>query len=84
MENTADFTPKELCLLLSTICEKELGVHLAKDVKSIREKVNVFKNSDDINIQRVHNKQGKTRVSIFVTSYLNDNGEVGRAYTTTI
>ena len=84
MENTADFTQKELCLLLTAICENELGVHLAKDVKELRSKVNVFANDDNINIKRVQNKQGKTRVSIFVTSYCDDDGNTGRAYTTTI
>lgn len=84
MENTADFTHKELCLLLETICENELGVYLSKDIKGIRSKVDLFANDDHIDIQRVRNKQGKTRVSIFVTSYADEFGEVARAYTTTL
>lgn len=84
MENNADFTQKELCLLLSAVCENELGVYLAKDVKDLRSKVNVFANDDNINIKRVQNKQGKTRVSVFVTSYCDDHGMVARAYTPTI
>lgn len=84
MENKADFTQKELCLLLSAICEEELGVYLAKDVKDLRSKVDVFKNDDNIEIKRVQNKQGKTRVSVFVTKYCDDNGMVARAYTPTI
>lgn len=84
MENTADFTQKELCLLLEAVCEHELGVYLARNVKDLRRKVNIFANDDNINIKRVQNKQGKTRVSVFVTSYCDDNGLVARAYTPTI
>lgn len=83
-KNGADFTQKELCLLLETICEKELGVYVAKDVKNLRAKKDVFANSDSILINRVRNKQGTTRVSIFVTNYCGDNGEVARGYTPTI
>ena len=83
-KNGADFTQKELCLLLETICEKELGVYVAKDVKNLRSKTDVFANDDTIQIQRVQNKQGTTRVSIFVTNYCNDNGMVARGYTPTI
>ena len=83
-KNGADFTQKELCLLLETICEKELGVCVAKDVKNLRSKTDVFANDDTIQIQRVQNKQGTTRVSIFVTNYCDDNGMVARGYTPTI
>ena len=83
-KNGADFTQKELCLLLETICEKELGVYVAKDVKDLRSKTDVFANDDTIQIQRVQNKQGTTRVSIFVTNYCDDNGMVARGYTPTI
>lgn len=84
MENKADFTQKELCLLLQSICENELGVYLAKDMKDLRSKVDVFANAKNINIERVRNKQGKTRVSIFITRYLDDCGNIVRAYTPTI
>lgn len=84
MENNADFTQKELCLLLSAVCENELGVYLAKNVKDLRSKVDIFKNDDNIEIKRVQNKQGKTRVSVFVTRYCDDDGMVARAYTPTI
>ena len=80
----AMFIHKELCLLLSTICEEELGVHLAKNMKDLRENVDVFANHDTINIKRVRNKQGKTRVSVFITSYADVDGSEGRAYLTTI
>lgn len=83
-KNGADFTQKELCLLLETVCEKELGVYVAKDVKNLRSKKDVFANDDTIQIQRVQNKQGTTRVSIFVTNYCDDNGMVARGYTPTI
>lgn len=84
MENKADFTQKELCLLLQSICENELGVYLAKDMKDLRSKVDVFANEDHIAIERIRNKQGKTRVSIFVTRYMDNCGSVVRAYTPTI
>lgn len=84
MENTADFTQKELCLLLSAICENELGVYLAKDMKDLRKKVDVFNRSDEIMIKRIRNKQGKTRVSVFQTRYCDEQGFEARAYTPTI
>lgn len=83
-KNGADFTHKELCLLLSTICEEELGVYLAKDMKDLRSKVDVFANNDTINVRRVRNKQGKTRVSVFVTSYRDIDGSETHAYLPTI
>lgn len=79
-----DFTQKELCLLLQTVLAEEMNVYLAKDIKDLRSKVNVFANNDNINIKRVQNKQGKTRVSVFVTSYTDDCGCTSKAYTTTI
>ena len=79
-----DFTQKELCLLLQTVLAEELNVYLAKNIKDLRKKVNVFANHDNINIRRVQNKQGTTRVSVFVTSYIDDGGCTSKAYTTTI
>ena len=84
MENNANFTHKELCLLLETICKEELGVYLAKNVKDLRKKVDVFAVNDNINIQRKQNKQGKTRVSVFITSYIDEGGRITKAYTPTI
>lgn len=83
-ENNADFTHKELCLLFKTVCENELNIVVAKDMKSIREKRDVFANDDEIVIKKVSNKQGKTKVSIFVTSFADDLGETERAYSTTL
>lgn len=83
-KNGADFTQKELCLLLKTICENELGVCVANNVKELRAEKDVFKNDDTIIINRVQNKQGTTKVSIFVTSYCGDNHDTVRAYTPTI
>lgn len=82
--NTADFTQKELCLLLSTICEEELGVIVAKDLKTVREKADVFANDDTIVVKRIRNKQGKTKVSIFKTHYCSDDNDCKTAYTTTL
>lgn len=84
MENTADFTHKELCLLLETICENELGVHLAKNIKDLRSKVDLFKNDDLISIKRTQNKQGKTKVSVFTTYYCDDENGLATAYTPTL
>lgn len=83
MENTADFTQKELCLLLSTICEKELGVYVTKNIKDLRGKVDVFANHDTITISKIKNKQGKTKVSVFQTTFMGEDVP-RRAYTTTI
>lgn len=83
MENTADFTHKELCLLLSAICEEELGVVLAKNINEARQRVNLFEYSDTISTKRIQNKQGKTRVSIFQTHYCGEDG-CRHVYTTTI
>jgi hypothetical protein len=84
MENTADFTHKELCLLLSAICENELGVILAKNINDARKKVNLFEYDDTIHTTRIQNKQGKTRVSVFQTNYERGCGNWGHVYTTTI
>lgn len=84
MENSADFTQKELCLLLSTICEEELGVILAKNIKDLRAKDDIFRNHDDVIVRRIRNKQGKTRVSVFQTQYIGDDKGVRHAYTTTL
>lgn len=83
-QNKADFTHKELCLLLETICRDELGVHLAKNIKDLRSKVNVFKNDDMITIRKHSNKQGTTRVSVFSTYYCGDNNQIETAYTPTL
>ena len=82
--NDANFTHKELCLLLEAICENELDVYLAKNIKDLRSKVDIFANDDNIEVKRVQNKQGKTRVSVFVTKYCDDDGMVARAYTPTL
>lgn len=82
--NTADFTQKELCLLLSTICEHELGVIVAKDIKEVRAKADVFANDDFIVIHKIKNKQGKTKVSVFKTQYCGGGNVTKTAYTTTI
>ena len=80
----ADFTLKELGLLLGAVCENELGVYLAKDMKDLRAKKDVFKNDDMIHIKRIRNKQGTTRVSVFMTSYCDDAGLTAHAYTPTL
>lgn len=67
--NGADFTHKELCLLLKTVCENELGVYLEKNMKDLRKKVNVFAVDDTITIKRLNNKQGTTRVSVFKADF---------------
>lgn len=85
MENNgADFTHKEICLLMETIFENELGVYVAKDFKSLRDKVDVFRNDDQITVKRIRNKQGKTRVSVFQTCYCDACGMKSTAYTVTI
>lgn len=83
MENTADFSHKELCLLLSTICENELGVTLGKNIKDLRAKENIFAYGDNVGLTRMHNKQGKTRVSVFQVVY-NGEDKVKHAYLTSL
>lgn len=83
MEN-AMFTHKELCLLLQTICENELGVIVDKDIKSVRKKVDIFKYSNKVAIEKVKNKQGTTKVSVFNIQYLDEDADVISAYTVTL
>lgn len=83
MEN-AMFTHKELCLLLQTICENELGVIVDKDIKSVRKKVDIFKYSNKVAIEKVKNKQGTTKVSVFNIRYLDEDADVISAYTVTL
>ena len=83
MEN-AMFTHKELCLLLQTICENELGVIVDKDIKSVRKKVDIFKYSNKVAIEKVKNKQGTTKVSVFNIQYLGEDADVISAYTVTL
>lgn len=83
MEN-AMFTHKELCLLLQTICENELGVIVDKDIKSVRKKVDLFKYSNKVAIEKVKNKQGTTKVSVFNIQYLDEDADVISAYTVTL
>lgn len=84
MATDANFTHKELCLLMSTICEKEFGIIVDKSIADVRKKVDLFKNDNTIHIEKVSNKQGKTRVSAFRTTYCDDLGMVGKAYTITL
>lgn len=83
MEN-AMFTHKELCLLLQTICENELGVIVDKDIKSVRKKVDLFKYSNKVAIEKVKNKQGTTKVSVFNIQYLDEDADIISAYTVTL
>lgn len=83
MEN-AMFTHKELCLLLQTICENELGVVVDKDIKSVRKKVDIFKYSNKVAIEKVKNKQGTTKVSVFNIQYLDEDADIISAYTVTL
>lgn len=80
----ANFTDKERNLLLETVLQKELGVVLAADVKDLRSKTDVFANSNEISIEKVSNKQGTTKVSVFVASYEDQDGDTLRAYMPTI
>lgn len=82
--NGANYTHKELCLLLEAICENELGVYVGKNLKDIRSKVDVFANDDCIGIRRVRNKQGTTRVSAFITTYRTPEGIWNNAYSITL
>ena len=84
MSTDANFTHKELCLLLSAICENELGVLVEKSMKDVRKKVDLFKVNPRINVEKINNKQGTTRVSAFVTTYIDGAGLPAKAYTITL
>lgn len=84
MATDANFTHKELCLLMSAICENEFGIVVERSIADVRKKVDLFKNDKVIHIEKISNKQGKTRVSAFRTSYCDDNNMVGKAYTITL
>lgn len=80
----ANFTTKETNLLFKTIIERELGIIIADDVKELRSKTDLFENSDAISIEKISEKVDTTRVSIFRTTYMDENGDDAVAYTHTI
>lgn len=80
----ANFTVKETNLLFKTIIERELGIHIADDIKDLRSKTDLFENANNINIEKISEKVDTTRVSIFRTTYCDNNGDNAVAYTHTI
>ena len=80
----ANFTVKETNLLFKTIIERELGIHIADDIKDLRSKTDLFENANNINIEKISEKVDTTRVSIFRTTYCDNNGDEAVAYTHTI
>lgn len=80
----ANFTVKETNLLFKTIIERELGIHIADDIKDLRSKTDLFENANNINIEKISEKVDTTRVSIFRTTYCDNNGDDAVAYTHTI
>lgn len=80
----ATFTEKEKNLLIETILKEHLGITLADDIKDLRSKTNIFENDDRITIQMFNNKQGTTRVRVFKTEYVDEDGDTAYAYTHTI
>ena len=76
---TANFTTKEKSLLMDVILERELGVVIADNIADLRSKVDVFAEDNNINIEKISNKQGTTKVSVFATSFDAD-GETRTAY----
>ena len=84
-ENTmANFTVKETNLLFKTIIERELGIHIADDIKDLRSKTDLFENANNINIEKISEKVDTTKVSIFRTTYCDENGDDAVAYTSSI
>ena len=80
----ANFTVKETNLLFKTIIERELGIHIADDIKDLRSKTDLFENANNINIEKISETVDTTRVSIFRTTYCDNNGDDAVAYTHTI
>lgn len=80
----ANFTIKETNLLFKTIIERELGIHIADDIKDLRSKTDLFENANNINIEKISEKVDTTKVSIFRTTYCDNNGDDAVAYTHTI
>lgn len=80
----ANFTVKETNLLFKTIIERELGIHIADNIKDLRSKTDLFENANNINIEKISEKVDTTRVSIFRTTYCDNNGDDAVAYTHTI
>lgn len=80
----ANFTVKETNLLFKTIIERELGIHIADDIKDLRSKTDLFENANNINIEKISEKVDTTKVSIFRTTYCDNNGDDAVAYTHTI
>lgn len=76
---TANFTTKEKSLLMDVILERELGVVICDNIADLRSKVDVFAEDNNINIEKISNKQGTTKVSVFATSFDAD-GETRTAY----
>jgi len=79
-----NFTDKEKNLLLETVLERELGVILADNIADLRSKTDIFANDSEITIEKVQNKQDKTCVSVFITKYINSDGDNFRAYMPTL
>lgn len=76
---TANFTTKEKSLLMDVILERELGVVIADNIADLRSKVDIFAEDSNVNIEKISNKQGTTKVSVFATSFDAD-GETRTAY----
>ena len=76
---TANFTTKEKSLLMDVILERELGVVIADNIADLRSKVDIFAEDSNVNIEKISNKQGTTKVSVFATSFDAD-GKTRTAY----
>ena len=84
MPENATFTDKERNLFIDTVFERELGIKTATSVADLRSKTDIFAGDNNINIEKVSNKQGTTKVSLFVVSYEDLAGNEKSAYIPTI
>lgn len=84
MAEQATFTDKERNLFIDTVFERELGIVTASSVADLRSKEDIFANDSTIEIEKVSNKQGTTKVSVFVVSYEDLAGNEKSAYIPTI
>lgn len=84
MAEQPTFTDKERNLFIDTVFERELGIVTARNVADLRSKTDIFANDNIIEIEKVSNKQGTTRVNVFVVSYEDLAGNEKSAYIPTI
>jgi len=78
------FTSKETNLLVEALLTLHPSIMTAANLADLRSKVNVFLGDDEITVQKIENKQGKTRVRIFSVDFEDEDGDTVTAYLPTL